>query len=253
MRHVMSQKGVRLSDPEVGAGAAGWDAASEAAGMWKGDVMQKVISSNQFLAAFQSVIARSGSDFQAAYANQRSRTERMLQAGGIMSGVCDELAKSQSIDLEYKQEWYTIDALFVSGKELLYPDSPKDKNGSRLWYPSRLDVLIEHENGERLEEEMWKLLFWRAGLKVLIGYDYSEDEHDEPLGKRHPGKTKGDWAPDKLEFLRTMHREAGGGDDDSEYLLLIGNRESWSSANPVSWRFSRIDVPGQALQILPQP
>ena len=55
--------------------------------------------------------------------------------------------------------------MFVGGEELF-------KNN--LWYPSKLHVLIEHEHGESIEEEMWKLLFLRAPLKVLIFYDWDE-------------------------------------------------------------------------------
>lgn len=38
--------------------------------------------------------------------------------------------------------------------------------------PARLNVIIEHENGEEVEEEMWKMLMWRAPLKVLVFYDW---------------------------------------------------------------------------------
>ena len=41
-------------------------------------------------------------------------------------------------------------------------------------YPARWDVLIEHENGEYPQEELYKLLMRRALLKVIVFYDWGK-------------------------------------------------------------------------------
>ena len=65
---------------------------------------------------------------------------------------------ASSLSLKMIKERYTLDAVYYAEK------------------PTCWDVLIEHENGHRVEKEMWKLLMWRAPLKVLIFYDQLEED-----------------------------------------------------------------------------
>lgn len=205
--------------------------------------MSSRITTETFLEAFVEAETAHRDALQAVYKTRPARTRLMLDRGGVLNDVCRRLESRLGLGLEYKKEWYTIDALFVSGEELRYEAGSTDRHGHRLWYPSRLDVLIEHENDEMIEEEMWKLLFWHADLKVLIAYDYCDDEHAERarIGKHQ--FAKGEWAPSKLDKLRQMYREVYGHrkNTDAEYLLLLGNRESWTGDSGVKWRWCRID------------
>ncbi len=213
--------------------------------------MPSGINAEQFLEAFRRVDNEQAAEFDAGYTNFGKRTNVILGKDGYLESICRDLESAGWQGMEYKREWYTLDALFVSGQDLLYPGERPDRGGNRLRYPSRLDVLIEHENGERLEEEMWKLLFWRADLKVLIGYDYCEDEFDQTLGKRFHGRVKRDWAPGKLEQLRDMVRQVHGEEGDgSEYILIFGNRASWKHTTRTIWRWARVDQTGAMLQVL---
>lgn len=197
--------------------------------------------SEKFIAAFRSAESGHREAIKECYTVRPLRTKTMLGEGGVLQDTCRHLAKTLELALEYKREWYTIDALFVSGKELIYPDGSVASDGHRLWYPSRLDVLVEHENDEKLEEEMWKLLFWHAKLKVIIGYDFCDNEYDEKLGRGQSG-AKRDWAPGKIQQLRGMLREVHGADGDgAEYLLVLGNRGAWADDSPVAWRWCRLD------------
>ena len=75
-----------------------------------------------------------------------------------------------------------------------------------------------YENGERVEEEMWKLLMWRSPLKVLIFYDYLEEEK-----AKHPNLDA--WLEKKLEKLRCMAiemHERWPEYQSNEYLLVVG-------------------------------
>ena len=73
------------------------------------------------------------------------------------------------LKLSVDKNWFYLDCVF-------YREEPNLIKREGAIYPARLDAIVEHENGESVEEEMWKLLMWRAPLKVLIFYDYSEAE-----------------------------------------------------------------------------
>ena len=98
-------------------------------------------------------------------------------------------------------------------------------------YPNRLHVIIEHENGERVEQEMYSLLFLRSPLKVLIFYDYTEVEKT-----RNPRYAR--WLDDKLNGLFALGKrvhdawpEASG----TEYLILVGNCKD--NGHIPNWRY----------------
>ena len=177
-----------------------------------------------------------GVELAKQYTSHPHRTRIMLNESGVLAETCKRLTMKSS-SLEYKREVYTLDAVMMSGTDLIFPDSRPDSSGARLWYPSKLDVLIEHENGERLEEEMWKLLFWRADLKVLIGYDWCDDDKSLPIREQ--------WRDKKLGWLRKMLRAVNAdGSENSEYLVLIGNRKTYSSEDAVAWRWCLLNEPG---------
>lgn len=195
----------------------------------------------RLLEAFRRAEGLFRSEIQSAYTTPPRRTSLMLGSDGVLQKVCGLLADAMEEHYEYKREWYTIDALFVAGEELVYRNASPDQNGNRLWYPSRLEVVVEHENGEKLEEEMWKLMFWKAGLKVIIGYDYCENEYGEVLGRAGEAR-KGEWAQKKIDQLREMLKSVHGSEgDNAEYLLMLGNRAVWAEEAPVKWRWCRLD------------
>ena len=79
----------------------------------------------------------------------------------VKSRLCDRPNAHGKL-LRMSREWYTLDAVFYSGNNL-FGSLEKGEE-----YPPLLDVLIEHENGGDVETEMWKLLLFRAPLKVII-------------------------------------------------------------------------------------
>ena len=108
------------------------------------------------------------------------------------------------------REYYTIDCVF-------YQDEPDLVGGGG--YPAGFDAIIEHENGDRPEEEWWKLLMWRAPLKVLIFNDYSDEERLHNINRAN-------WLVGKLEKFATMTRQMNdrwpGRRDDDDYLIVVG-------------------------------
>lgn len=147
----------------------------------------------------------------------------MLPDGGFL----DRVRKRISSSLKYRREYYTVDALYVGGYDLLCKPE--------LTYPSQIHVLIEHENGERVEEEMWKLIHWRAPLKVLIFYDYPDDA-------KTANPQKADWLDRKLARLREMKKVVDSFWPEygrSEYLFIVGTREF--SGGPIYWKCASVD------------
>ncbi|HEX5055643.1 MAG TPA: hypothetical protein VFX02_04010 [Gammaproteobacteria bacterium] len=181
-----------------------------------------MINSRQFLDAFKSEwkLNENRDDIPEMYTLKRDWTSFMLDKNkGFLVNVMRRLSK-QGEKLEYRS-FYTIDAMYVSGD--LYKDECR--------YPSTLHALIEHENGDYIEEEMWKMLFWRAPLKVIIFYDW--DEHEKKT------ETKLNWLTNKLRALGTMRTEAlkfYPEDDMAQYLFIVGNRKEKN--RPPEWRYA---------------
>ena len=107
------------------------------------------------------------------------------------------------------KEWFYLDCV-------LYRKAPQFIGYGV--YPAGYDVIIEHENGEQIEQEMWKQLMWRSPLKVLIFYDYLDDERKNDQMAR--------WRDSKIAQLRTIAEQARKWwpeNEDSEYLLIVGS------------------------------
>lgn len=143
-----------------------------------------------------------------AFRRDGSWTEFMLGwRGEPLNGFLHAVGKR--LDRCVSKEWYTLDCVFYRREPNLI-----GKEG----YPAGLDVIVEHENGERVEQEMWKLLMWRSPLKVLIFYDYLEKEK-----ANHPKLDA--WLEKKLEALRCMAIEMHKRWPEyqsNQYLLLVG-------------------------------
>ena len=93
---------------------------------------------------------------------------------------------SQQMELKIGKEWYGIqDCVY-------YETQPNLSSGGT--YPACFHVYIEHENKDKVEEEMYKLLLFRSPLKVLIFYDYHDYEKENSEKYRMWLQKKlGDW------------------------------------------------------------
>ena len=140
---------------------------------------------------------------------------------------------SAQLTLQMTRNLYTLDIVYYRKEPNLYGPG----------YPACLDAIIEHENQDKVEEEMWKLLIFRSPLKILIFYDYQEDE-------KKRSEKKQTWLQKKLYKLLDMGekvdarcREA----ENTEYLFLIGNRDSkwqlpkWRYLTVIAGHFGEVD------------
>jgi hypothetical protein len=154
------------------------------------------------------------------YRSQPNWTHFILSENGFLNRLMLSL-RSLIKDLEYKREYYTVDALFVAGIDLYK---------GNYWYPSEIHAVIEHEMGENIEEEMWKLLQWRSPLKVLIFYDWAEFEKTTELRIK--------WLSKKLEKLNAMIKHVNNffsENDKTQYLFIIGTQATKKSRVEWSW------------------
>jgi hypothetical protein len=146
-------------------------------------------------------------------------TEKMLGQGGFFNRIMTRLIRDNRY-IEYRTEWYSVDALYVGGKSTY---------GNELAYPSEVHALIEHEFEEDLETEMWKLIHWRAPLKVIVGYDWADNEKTT--------KNRQNFAEHKIAKVRAMKSEVDAFLSESaetEYLFIIARRTQHDS--DITWQ-----------------
>ncbi len=173
-------------------------------------------TADKFITAFKQVLQdRYDADAEkllAAYVQNRAWTAYMLSNNSDDNGVLKDTAeKLRQFDesLRYGVEWYTIDAVFYGGENLLEAGE----------YPSRLYAIIEHENSDDVGHEMWKLLHWRCPLKILIFYDWNEEDKRTENRRRFMQNT--------LCSLKKMHSAVSQfqAKENAEYLLITANRK----------------------------
>ena len=97
-------------------------------------------------------------------------------------------------------------------------NAPQDKDMPR---PACFNVIIEHENDkDNVEKEMWKLLMWRAPLKVLVWYDRQAPGLDAKLRQ--------------LDALRQEVNREWPEADKTTYLFLVGQPQEGNEL-PLWW------------------
>ena len=176
-----------------------------------------MVSVQDFLKAFSQQWnadqKRKGKALRDAYQEDKTTTAYMLGENGedFPQTFFDRLAKR--LGQQALRERQRLDVVYYTTKAHNIEHTPRIR-------PARLNVIIEHETKEKVEEEMWKLLMWRAPLKVLVFYD-----------RQAP------WLDAKLRQLDALRQEVNREwpeADDTSYLFLIG-RPPQRGALPVWW------------------
>jgi len=183
-----------------------------------------IVTGEEFIKAFSSqwyhdIVEQEG-EIHKRFLQDSQWTYFMQPEGGFLNRLMNRLPG----DLHYRTEYYTIDSLYVGGHDLLKKDD--------LSYPSKIYALIEHENQDKVEEEMWKLAYWRAPLKVIIFYDYSDKEKEVSPKKR-------EWLPKKIKYLTEMLKTINNfykENSETEYLFIIGAQKEVEGE--IYWRWA---------------
>ena len=168
-----------------------------------------MVDVQRFLKAFtrewQHDLTHAEQRLRQAFQNDTTWTDYMLNGKGAF---LDRIA--HRLQLSMAKELLRVDAIYHDPNANLLPD--------KGIYPNRLDMLIEHENQGDPEREMWKLLMLRAPLKVLIFYDWAEDEKRNNLDRQQ-------WLTGKLSLLFRMGKAVDRQwPQPSKYLFLVGKR-----------------------------
>jgi hypothetical protein len=122
--------------------------------------------------------------------------------------------------LRYRKEDAKIDLVF--GKENFIIDvKNSNKINNSCFYPKVYEIIVEHENNIATAwQEMVKLTTFRAKLKVLITYNWGEDEND----KKDYSKNIETTAQNFGNIIKQTN-EVFPENPDTEYLLIIGQRK----------------------------
>ena len=174
-----------------------------------------MVSVQDFLNAFSrqwnADQKRRGRALRDAYQKGKMSTAYMLDKKNFSETFFARLAIR--LDQQALPERQRLDVVYYTTKAHNIEHTPRIR-------PARLNVIIEHETVEKVEEEMWKLLMWRAPLKVLVFYD-----------------RQALWLDAKLRQLDALRQEVNREwpeADDTSYLFLIG-RPPQRGALPVWW------------------
>jgi hypothetical protein len=139
-------------------------------------------------------------------------------------------SKNNKEGLCYRTEDAKIDIAF--GKENFEVLDIKNTNEIKIddcFYPKVYEIIVEHENNiDDCWREMAKLTSFRAKLKVLITYNWGEDEND----KKDYSKNIETTAQNFGKIIKQTN-EAFPENPDTEYLLIIGQRKEES----VFWHY----------------
>lgn len=147
---------------------------------------------------------------------------------GILTDAAQRYAASLGEPCTHHQQWYTLDLCVVS---------PAYADKTEYWQTKTM-LAVEHENGDDVETEMWKLAHWSAALTVCVFYDFNEAKLDDKIyrGDRTVGDVpRKDWLARKLDLLSDIVRRIDPLSPE-RHLLIVGNRLINGS---LAWRVSQ--------------
>ena len=112
---------------------------------------------------------------------------------------------ASKFNLTFNREDYHVDTLFCSHENLKHMDG---------LYPLERVILFEHENDiDSSTQELYKLLYRRSPLKVIVTYLYQDDPEKKLL-----------WQVKKFSEMIAQSNEWFPENPSTEYLIIIGRR-----------------------------
>ena len=119
------------------------------------------MTSKYFIKQFYKKFEDDRPNIEKGWFKKETHTKNMTQ-------LIEEIGKGSGFEVK-KNGFWTLDCIFF--KKKIIPEGT---------WPEKLDVIVEHENeGCTSFEEMCKLCYWKANLKVLITYQFpNATEHN---------------------------------------------------------------------------
>ncbi len=144
--------------------------------------------------------------FEASFSNDPEWT-KVIFSDEILGIIKTKLG------VEARKEDFKTDTVFAGPENLIYKEKEKE-----WFYPKERLILFEHENNiDTVVEEVYKLLYRRAPLKVIVTYQYNKPgmDYEGDLKERIAEYTEiiagsNDWFPENPE---------------TEYLIIVGRRK----------------------------
>ena len=187
-----------------------------------------MMKATQFISKWKDLIKelKNNTNFFRYYQNDTSWTNFVLGEVETKNKVTNSCRLGEIIiddeELEYRKEDAKIDIAF--GKENFEVLDIKNTNKITIddcFYPKVYEIIVEHENNIATAwQEMVKLTTFRAKLKVLITYNWGEDENDKKDYSKNIETTA-----QNFENIIKQTNEAFPENPDTEYLLIIGQRK----------------------------
>lgn len=119
------------------------------------------MKSKYFIRQFYKKFKEERRNIEKGWFNKEIHTENM-------TNLLKEIGEESDLQVE-KNGFWTLDCVYF-----------KNRVFSKGTWPNKLEVIVEHENqGNTSYEEMCKLCYWKANLKVLITYRFpNAKEHN---------------------------------------------------------------------------
>ncbi len=185
--------------------------------------MNTKISSEMFLEAFAKQWSENIQESNEKYMSEDDSDwpDFIHPPERFLNKVMDRLQSQLTDKLTYQTRKHDIDSLYIGGKDLL--------GKKNLDYPPKIFALIEDYNKENPEIKMWKLMHWRAPLKVIIFHGDDKDDTEEWLTNKISSMMK------MLEKINDFYPENSA----TEYLFVVGSwREKDEDESDVYWRWA---------------
>ncbi len=195
-----------------------------------------MISPSDFYNCFRGIVKER--ELEAIPKSDTEFTCFMLSEKGVLESTLNMLKKKGlvSSDVVSEKEYYSLDMIYRSRDNI----HPIFDSGI---YPERVDALIEHENRGEPEQEMYKLLLFRCSLKVLINYDWDDDQKSTDKRKIYVLEKRTLFTRLIKGFNNHAIAEKG-----SSYLFIIGDRAS-SDAESINWQAWKYDDKGNETEL----
>ena len=199
------------------------------------------VSAATVVDAFRTALQSSDrAELVSEYAKHPTWTQRM---GKVVTDAWRRMNAAvgrETADTDCYPEMYTFDWAFRCEANSCHADAPK------RWWPANPFMLVESENGEHPEEEMWKLAHWRAPYKILFIRDWSEKMKQERLQK--PGKDDWRrWLGERIEDFRhilSLADESLPENPETRYIIFVANQPS---PDDIHWHVYEFNTAGRCV------
>lgn len=152
----------------------------------------------EFVARFEAECEAVRASMIPLWEDSAAWTRHMLASdSGLLVRVATDWAqRGFNVKCDAKGEWSKFDLMLL------------DRTAGDEWWLSVPLATIEHENGDAIQDEVWKLACWTSRLKVLVTYDQTPEKAEEKRARA-------------ARIIRNIHPDG----DVAEWLMMSAPRK----------------------------